>query len=417
MNDRDRVIVVGAGVIGLASAYYLERAGYGVTVIEKDVAGGACSAANCGYICPCHVLPLTEPGAVMMGLKSMFRPNSPFRIKPRLDPALWGWLLRFAARCRHDTMVEAGHALQALLNASMAGYRALMADEHLDCEWREDGLLYLLRSEAGLEAFGRTADLLDAEFGVRARRLDGPGLNEMDPGYRADLRGAFLYEGDASLRPERFTASLRTLLEERGVEILEHCPMRAVRKERGRLAALVTGRGELRGRHYVLATGAWSRQWQKDFEVRLPIQPGKGYSVTLDGHGGGPRYPALLPEHKVGISPLDDGLRVGSMMEFSGYDASIPARRLRLLYDSAAPYLAEPLPSTTRDTWYGWRPMTYDSLPVIGPAPRLDNVTLAVGHNMLGMTLAPATGRLVSEFVSGAEPHLDPRPYRPGRFN
>jgi D-amino-acid dehydrogenase len=402
-------------VIGLACAYYLDRAGYTVTVIEQETVGGACSQSNCGYICPCHVLPLNEPGAIWTSLKSMLRPNSPFKVKPRMDPALWQWLYQFAIRCRHGYMLEAGRALQTILEASMEEYNSLMESEHFDCEWRKLGLLYVLRSAQGFDAQSRTDDLLSREFGIQAKRMNGTELHAMDPGYRNDLAGAFLYEEDASLNPARFTAALRSALEKRGVTLLEHCSLEAIRKQSGKVTALVTGKGELPATHVVLATGALSPHWQKALEVKLPIQPGKGYSITTDMLNG-PTYPALLPEHRVGLSPLKNGLRVGSMMEFTGYDSSIPQRRLELLRSSANEYLAQPLATTAGESWYGWRPMTYDSLPIIGPTPHLSNAFVATGHGMLGMSLAPVTGRLIAELVSGGKPHIDPSPYRANRF-
>ncbi|MDF1746010.1 MAG: FAD-dependent oxidoreductase [Gimesia sp.] len=143
----ETAIVVGAGVIGIACAHYLSKSGMQVTVIDRNTIAGACSHGNCGYICPSHVLPLTEPGAIRVALKSLFNPNAPFRIKPRLSPALWNWIWQFAKRCTHRQMLEAGKHLQSILDSSMAEYRSLISEEQLDCEWTEKGLLYVLQSE------------------------------------------------------------------------------------------------------------------------------------------------------------------------------------------------------------------------------------------------------------------------------
>lgn len=413
---RGDVIVVGGGVIGVACAHYLAAAGLAVTVIDQGGIGGACSSGNCGYVCPSHVLPLTEPGAVGMALKSLFTPNAPFRVKPRLDPALWKWMWEFAKRCTHRQMLEAGRHLQAILDASIAEYRRLVREEGLDCQWTEKGLLYVLRTERGMKAFAETDRLLTDHFGVPAVRLDGAALPAFDPALRSGLAGAFHYPGDASLRPDRLMGSWAGILADRGVRFVDHCRLDAVHRSDGRVTGLETSRGRLRAERYVFAVGAWSPRIAGELGCPIPIEQGKGYSVTMHRPDPCPVHPMLFPEHRVGVSPFHDGYRLGSMMEFAGYDTSIPARRIAQLRESAAPYLVAPVGAGPEETWYGWRPMTWDSLPIIGPVPRLANALLATGHNMLGISLATATGRLVAELVTGSTPHLDPAPFSPDRF-
>jgi len=410
-----RTIVVGGGVVGIASAHYLSARGAAVTVIDRGTIGGGCSQANCGYICPSHVLPLTEPGAIRTALRSLFRPGSPFRVKPRLSPALWTWLWQFARRCNHGQMIEAGRHLQAILEASMAEYRRLMREENLACEWRENGLLYVLKTEHGLGEFAATDRLLADEFGVRARRIDGSELPAFDPALAAGLAGAFHYEGDASVRPDLLNASWTSRLKERGVEFVERCELRQIEKDGGAVRRLVTSGGPIDVERVVFALGAWSPQFARQLGCRIPIEPGKGYSVTTADTAANPKYPMLFPEHRVGVSPLEGGCRLGSIMEFAGYDTSIPASRIEQLHESARHYLRTPV-AAGGTAWYGWRPMTWDSLPIIGRVPNLSNAWLATGHNMLGLSLAAATGRLVAEMIDGAAPHIDPAPYSPARF-
>jgi D-amino-acid dehydrogenase len=167
---------------------------------------------------------------------------------------------------------------------------------------------------------------------------------------------------------------------------------------------------------FVFATGAWSAQLSDQLECRIPVEPGKGYSITMERPNLCPRYPMLFPEHNIGVTPFEHGYRLGSMMEFVGYDTSIPEFRVRQLQECARPYLVEPFTETTLETWYGWRPMTWDSLPIIGRVPRLNNAYLATGHNMLGLSLAAGTGKLVAEIVQGQPTHIDARPFSPERF-
>jgi D-amino-acid dehydrogenase len=393
--SRPDVIVVGAGVIGVACAHYLDAAGLRVTVIDQGTIGGACSGGNCGYICPSHVLPLTEPGAFGVAIKSLFTPDAPFRVKPRLDPALWNWMWQFARRCTHKQVLEVGVHLKAILDASIAEYRRLVRDEGLDCQWQETGLLYVLRTERGMRAFAETDKLLAGHFGVPAVRLDGAALPAFDPALKSGLAGAYHYPGDASLRPDLLMASWSQKLVTRGVRFIEHCRLERVNRADARVTGIETSQGPLAAERYVFALGGWSPRIAKELQCPIPIEQGKGYSVTM---------------HRPDPCPL------GSMMEFAGYDESIPEKRIRQLHDSAKPYLITPSGPGPEKTWYGWRPMTWDSLPIIGQVPRLSNAFLSTGHNMLGMSLATATGKLVAEIMEGVSPHLDPAPFSPRRF-
>ncbi len=412
----ESVIVVGAGIVGIACAHYLTKAGLNVTVIDKGAIAGACSHANCGFICPSHVLPLTEPGAIGTAIKSLFNPRAPFRVKPQLSPALWNWMWQFARRCSHRQMLVTGRHLQAILNASMHEYRQLISQHSLNCEWKEDGLLYVLQTQHGMERFEETDRTLTEHFGVTARRLEGADLPEFDRGLKPGLAGAFYYAGDTSVRPDLLNKEWADHLRNNGVRFLENCELQAVRKAAGRVTALKTSEGELEADRFVFAMGAWSTRWSSELQCHIPIQPGKGYSITMSRPESGPRHPILFPEHRVGVSPFEDGFRLGSMMEFTGYDKSVPSHRIQLLRDSARPYLMASVDGEAQETWFGWRPMTWDSLPIIGRTPELKNAFLATGHNMLGLSLAPSTGRLIAEMVAGNTTHIDAAPFSPSRF-
>jgi D-amino-acid dehydrogenase len=412
----DRAIVVGSGIIGIACAHYLTKAGLRVTVIDRETIAGACSHANCGYICPSHVLPLTEPGAIRTALKSMFTPNAPFRIKPRFSPALWNWMWQFAKRCNHRRMLAAGSHLKAILDSSMTEYRRLMVEESLDCEWKQNGLLYVLRTDRGMREFAETNRLLTDHFGVTARRIDGSDLPSFDPALVPGLAGAFHYADDASVRPDRLNAQWSQRLQDQGVSFVENCELRRIDKSVGRITHLVTSLGEMKADRIIFATGAWSARLSSELGCRIPIQPGKGYSVTMERPKSCPQYPMLFPEHRVGVSPFETGYRLGSIMEFSGYDTSIPECRIQQLRESAKHYLVAPCNGVSQQTWYGWRPMTWDSLPIIGRVPGLANAYLATGHNMLGLSLAAATGKMIAEMIQEQPTHIDSTAFSPARF-
>jgi len=416
MAAGESIIVVGAGHIGLACAHYLRRDGHAVTVVDQGTVGGACSQANCGFLVPDHVLPLTTPDAPLRALLSLFQPRAAFRVKPRLSPDLLRWMAAFGRRCTHRQMLEAARVLHPLLEASVAEHRALLSDSQLDSGWRQQGMLFVFESDKALGRFADTDAMLTREFGVTARFIGGNELAAFEPALRDGLAGAYFYDIDSHLQPDRLNASWAALSRDRGVAFIEQCRVASIDKSAGRIAGLNTSRGRMTADRYVFATGAWSRRWSEALGCRIPVEPGKGYSVTMTPPATMPGHPMLMPEKHIGVTPFDDGLRIASMMEFAGFDASIPDFRIRQLQDSARPYLKDPEGPAVRQTWYGWRPMTWDSLPIIGRVPDRDNAIIATGHNMLGLTLAPVTGRIVADLVAGRPSDLPVAALSPSRF-
>lgn len=416
MAENKSILITGAGIIGIASAYYLQRAGYRVTLVDRGKPAAACSHGNCGYVCPSHVLPLTEPSALPMALRSFFRPKAPFRVKFRWSPALWKWMVQFALRCHEKQMLAAGQHLKAILDSSMSEYQRLVREENLSCEWTTTGLLYVLRSPAALEAFGKSDAFLSQHFGVAARRIEGRELPDFDPAIQPGLAGAYLYEEDCSVRPDRLASSWVEILKQQGVQVLENHEVRQVSRNGGRILGVETSQGALTADHYLFSVGSWSRFLEKELDCSLPVEPGKGYSVTMKSGPGVPRHSMLFPERKVGVTPFQDGWRLGSMMEFVGHDTSIPDWRILQLKQAAVDYLVQPETGDELERWYGWRPMTWDSLPILGRLPRLENGWVATGHNMLGVSLASGTGRLMAEMIAGEKPHLDVSAFSPSRF-
>ena len=409
--------VVGGGVIGIACAHYLTRAGYQVTVMDRASIGGACSHANCGYVCPSHILPLTVPSAIPMALKSLLKPRSPFKVKFSLSPNYVSWMLQFAKRCRERVALAAGHHLKAILDASLVEYKNLIADQQIDCEWRESGLLHVFQNQNALDAFARENDWVQSEYQCGAKRIAANELPGLDTTLRSDLAGGFLHEHDASLRPDLLNQSWRSKLESEGVRFLENCDLQnIVRDASGKVKYLNTSQGQQIADVFVFALGAWSERFGRELGFKLPIQPGKGYSVTLEKPDVSPTLPMLFPEKKIGISPFANGFRIGSMMEFVGFDQAIPEYRIQQLKDSVKPFFNFQLNDTEQERWHGYRPMTYDTLPVIGQAPGVENGFVATGHSMLGVSMAPATGRLIAEMVTKHPTHIDAQAFSPARF-
>jgi D-amino-acid dehydrogenase len=413
----DRVIVVGAGHIGIACAHYLRQDGYDVTVIDQGNIGGACSRANCGFLVPSHVLPLTSPESLLKGFKSLVQPRAAFRIKPQLRPSFYRWMLEFSRRCNRRRMVEAGKVLHAILDLSITEYRRLLSSPEIKCEWRDDGLLFVFRSVSALHEFAETDAFLAQEFDVAASLVPGTDLLDFDPALHEGLAGAYLYRDDGCVRPDKLNTSWMKWLSSQDVNFIDHCQLESVQKSNGEISSLLTSRGQMTADRYVFATGAWSSRLADELECDIPVEPGKGYSVTMTKPATMPRYPMLFPEAHIGVTPFEDSYRIASMMEFAGFDESIPSFRIEQLQDSAKPFLKNPAGPVIEDTWYGWRPMTWDSLPIIGRVPRLPNALLATGHNMLGLTLAPVTGKAIADLVAERPSDIPLDALSPERFS
>jgi D-amino-acid dehydrogenase len=415
MNESKHVAVIGGGVIGAACAHYLSEAGCRVTILDRGRFGRGCSHANCGFVCPSHVLPLAAPGAIRNALRAMLARQSPFKIRPGFRIGLWRWLFAFARRCNVADMMESARGIQPLLLSSRTLYEDLIRGG-LDCEWQTRGLLFVFHSKAAMEHYATTDELLRKEFNTPARPFFGDEVHEFEPTLKRGLGGGWLYEGDAHLRPDRLMTAWRRSLESRGVSVREDCPVRGFAHKGGIATAVQTPQGDLEADAFVLAAGAWTPMIGSVLGCRIPIQPGKGYSITTARPARCPRVPLIFEEHRVAVTPMASGYRLGSMMEFVGYNESIHSRRIDYLKLAAAQYLDQPIGEAVEETWFGWRPMTPDSRPIIGRSPALSNVVIAAGHNMLGLSMAPATGKLVMEILLGRQPHLDIGPYSPGRF-
>ncbi|MFT3807605.1 FAD-dependent oxidoreductase [Arenimonas sp.] len=411
----DDVLILGGGVIGLACAHYLLDAGRSVRILERGVVGSATSFGNCGTITPSHAPPLAAPGVIGKALRWMRQPDAPLYIRPRFDPALALWLLRFAARCNARDWRDSAIAKFALLEHSRHEIESLVVQLSLACEFSASGLRYVFRSPDALE--NALAELPKLhELGIATRTLDSATLAGAEPALLPGMAGAIEFPGDAQFRPDAFTRELAHSLRARGAVIEEGIAVSGFDTAKGRIDAVRTPQGKLRAREVVAAFGPWSPAMLRDLGLRLPIQPGKGYSITYSRPTSAPRMPMVLRERSVCVTAWDSGFRLGSTMEFSGYDNHLNRTRLDALERAAREYLHEPTGSERRAEWYGWRPMTWDDLPLIGKTSAYGNLWLATGHGMMGMSMSAGTGRLLAALMTGAETAIDARPYRPQRF-
>lgn len=412
------VVVVGAGIIGVASAYSLAKAGWNVTLLDRAAYGSGCSAGNCGYICPSHALPLATPGAIWYTLKTLFYANSPLKVRPGFLLRNLGWFLSFARRCNTRDMLHAAEGIQALLNSSRSLFDDLLAEEAIACEWDTHGLLFVFQTAHAYQHYADTNRLLSDRFALPADVYDAQALTELEPALKpGSVSGGYLYRGDAQVRPDVLLKSWRAVLLKLGVRIVEDCEATGFTSTQQSATTLCTNQGEFLADAFVVATGAWTPKLNAILGCKVPIIPGKGYSYTVDRPALCPTYPMIWEEHRVAVSPFETGLRIGSTMEFAGYDETLNPSRLKLLRDAATMYLKEPgHDARLQNEWWGWRPMIHDGNPVIDRSPKYGNVWIAAGHGMLGLSMATGTGKLIAELLDGRSPHVDASAYSLKRF-
>lgn len=409
------VTIIGGGIIGLSSAYYLQKVGLSVALVDQKTIGSGASFGNAGYFCPSHFVPLASKGMIKKGLKWMFNPESPFYIKPSLNPDLLKWLWQFNRYC-NDAHVERskGHFFDFLMK-SLAMTQDLIAEEKLDCGFEQRGLYMLYKNKSGLASEAEMIAMAN-ELGYAATMMTADEIAEKESGVRFTIAGGSYYKNDAHADPYRFIQQLQAKLEAAGVRFIEKEAIDRVEKKGNRVTAIESENCRFESKKYVLATGSWSPILAKAFGFALPIQAGKGYSFTFENSNLKAKTPYILNEAKAAVTPLGNKIRFAGTMELSGISTKINSRRLGGLVKSIPQFLPD-FKADLQDLepWAGLRPVSPDGLPIISRAKQ-ENLVLATGHAMLGVSLALVTGKLVQELTSGDQTSVDPTPYRLDRF-
>lgn len=411
------VVVIGAGVIGLSVADACARRGDHVTLIERHgPQRDGCSFGNLGMIVPSHFIPLAAPGMVAMGLKWMWNPESPFYVKPRFSAALLSWGMKFWAASSRERVTAAAPVLRDLHMLSRECFSELAASG-MDFGLVQKGLLMLCKTQHGLDEESKTAAMA-RPLGIPAEVLDPKQTAALDPHVTMDIAGAVYFPMDCHLQPERYLAALQAGLEKPGVECLWNTPINGWKMEGGKVRAAVTARGEIAADEFVLCGGVWSEQLARPLRLALPMQAGKGYTLTVARPPQLPTICSIFTEARVAVTPMGGALRFGGTMEMAGLDESITERRVRGIVKAVPAYYPafEPRIFEGIEPWRGLRPCSPDGLPYLGGTRRWRNLTIATAHSMMGLSLAPATGRIVARLVNGEPPPFDLRLLSPDRY-
>lgn len=408
------VTILGAGVIGLSTALYCARRGMRVTIIDqKPRQRDGCSFGNAGMIVPSHFIPLAAPGMVALGLKWMCNPESPFYIKPRLDVDLMSWGLHFWKAATKARVEAAAPVLRDLSLLSRECFETL----GLDFGLVKRGLLMLCKKQQTLDEEAHMVEKAN-RLGIPAEVLDAKATAALDPAVTMDICGSVFFPKDCHLAPGSFISAVEAELVRLGVTFLWETEVSGFKTESGALRALKTSRGEIESDEVVLSGGVWSAQLAKELDLKLPMQAGKGYSLTLANPKQLPELCSICTEARLAVTPMEGALRVGGTMEMAGIDESITQRRVRGITRAFPQYFPafEEADFAEVKPWSGLRPVSPDGMPYIGRTKRWKNLTVATGHAMMGLSLAPATGRIVSELLSDEKSSVKLDLMSPDRF-
>ncbi|WP_445711395.1 NAD(P)/FAD-dependent oxidoreductase [Flavobacterium sp.] len=396
-----KISIIGGGIIGLCTAYYLSKEGFSVTLFDRSDLTDGCSHGNAGMIVPSHVIPLAQPGMIKQGIKWMFDNKSPFYVKPRLDKELlqWGW--KFYKHANQEHVENAMPALRDLSLLSKELYRELnkISDSFL---YEEKGLLMLYKSDKVGEEVIHEGELAE-NLGLKVDFLSKAELTRLEKGTKVDAIGAVHYKSDAHLQPQKLVAFLIDEIEKSGGEIKRNCNVNDFVIEKGEVTEVITTQGNFKTDEVVIATGAWSPEIAKKIGSNLSLLPGKGYSFTLFNEKEKPSIPSILCEGKVAVTPMGDSIRYGGTMEITHTnDIKIKQNRLQGIVNTVNefyPNLNVQMPKK-ENVWYGFRPCTPSGMPIITRGKKIKNIVFATGHAMMGLSLAPATGKIVAEIIS-----------------
>jgi len=416
-KDTD-VLIIGAGAVGLSSAYYLRQEGLTVRIVEKDYPGAGASLKNCGLICPSHYVPLAHPGVISAGLKWMLDPVSPFYVRPRFDPGLLSWVMKFREASGAERANRSMPLLYELNSMSAELFRGIAATKIFPFDYDEKGLLLVYNTPKGREENLEEAEI-GTKFGIPIKEIRADDIPGLDRNLRLKSGGAFHYATDTHMNPQKFVEGMAAYLSKDSVEIVTGAAVTGIDTNDGAVAGVKTTKGEYSAKEYVLAGGAWSAELVRSLGLKIPLQPAKGYSITFDRTSDMFSTPMILTEKKVAITPLGDQVRYGGTLELAGFDDSINMRRVQAIADAVPEYLENvTIPAFGQsDVWAGFRPCSPDGLPYIGRTAKYKNLVTSTGHAMLGMTLSPVTGKLVSEIVKGKTPSIDCTLLRPDRYS
>lgn len=414
-----KVVIIGGGIVGLSSAYYLSESGHDVTVIDKTDISSNCSYGNAGYVCPSHFVPLATPGIVKQGLKWMWNSKSPFYVQPRLNLSLIDWGLKFMRSATPEHVERSAIPLRDIAILSQKMYEEWTKLPQFKFAYEHKGLLEIFQTDKGGDHAKHVMHRAH-ELGLTDTvLLDSAELQALEPQTTVEAKGAVWFKCDAHLYPNKLMSQLIADLKNKGVRFIVNEEVIGFEKHQRQVTKVKTTSHLIDTDAVVLAAGSWSRELSALLQMKIPLMPGRGYSVTLEDSPHRLNYPSVLIEGRVALTPMDGNkIRFGGTMEITSTNTPPRYQRVQGILDAVKRYYPQfdvPMPAPEH-IWYGYRPCSADGLPYLGRTQKWQNVVMATGHAMVGLSLGAGTGKLVSEIINETPLSMDIAAFKPERF-
>ena len=412
-----KIIIVGGGINGLCTAYFLQKKYASITIIDQGNITNNCSFGNMGFLSPSHFIPLASPGIIAEGLKHLISSTSPFYIKPRFKLPFLLWSLKFYKSSNQNTVAKNSPHLSQLLNLSRKLMNEIRSDIGDVFDMQEIGCMMMCHEQKAFEEEIKVAKA-GSKLGLNVQLFNRSELQALEPDVELDIYGAVLFKDDAHIHPGKFMHTMKNYLEKKGVNFQLNTSVKGFKKTKQKVEAVITDHGDFTGDEIILTPGSWLPQLSKALGFSILLEGGKGYSYTYDEVQKNIKYPAILVDGRCAITPWKNSLRIGGTMEFSGINERIIPARMKGIFDSVKkfyPGLKIELPPNDK-IWTGLRPVSPDGLPYLGKAPGLENTWIAGGNAMLGISEGAADGKIISEIIEGNPASIDISAFRIERF-
>lgn len=407
-----KVVVIGGGIVGLSTAYYLNKEGHEVTVIDKSDFTKGASYVNAGYLTPSHIVSLAAPGMITKGLKWMLSPASPFYVKPRLDSEFLKWAWAFKKSATHKKVENSMKIIKDINVFSRELYQEMKDSKIFKFHYDHKGLLMAYQTDKAGEAEWKVGQK-GIELGLGVENLNREEVQKIQPDANLDVKGAVFYHCDGHMTPHEFMRDMLKYLKENGVEVVANEEVKDIESSNGKMTKLITDKREVYADEFVMAAGSWTPLLSKKLGINLLVQAGKGYRINVPRETG-ITLPTILIEAKVAVTPMNGFTRFAGTMEIGGINHNINPVRVNAIANAGSRYFKglQITEEEKADAQCGLRPVSPDGLPYIGKTDLCKNLTIATGHAMMGWSMGPATGKLVSEIISEKKNSLDMNPYQ-----
>ncbi len=409
---KKKVVIIGGGIVGLSTAYYLQKEGHQVTVIDQSDFTKGASYVNAGYITPSHIISLAAPGIITKGLKWMLDPASPFYVKPRFDVDFFRWGLAFKRSSTHKKVAQSIPVIKDINILSRELYEEMKASGDFQFHYERKGLLMAYQTDkTGEEEWSVGQKAID--LGMKVNHLTPQQVKVLQPDIEMNIKGAIHFHSDAHMTPHQFMKDMLTYLRGKGVEILANEEVKDIHTSYSKIDKLMTDKREIQADEFVVAAGSWTPILTKKLGVKMLLQAGKGYRINVH-RDTGISMPAVLLEAKVAVTPMDGFTRFAGTMEIGGINHKINPIRVNAIAKAGERYYKDLKINTQEkeEAQCGLRPVTPDGLPYIGRVSKCKNLVIATGHAMMGWSMGPATGKLVTEIISEQNTSLDLAPFQ-----